>query len=133
MKTQRSEGHWGLASVGWGVTEDQLEGPSFQAATTAGEKAGQGVELRVGTQEFTDLDSQSIQSTESLEQHLALGGVGKGPRPLAKNYKVHPNTGQSASRIQLIAFVSKVDSVSRVFSQVKKEAGDRETVRGLSG
>lgn len=50
------------------VTEDPLgEGPSFQAETTAGEKVGKGVGLKVGTQEFTDLDLQSIQSSESLE------------------------------------------------------------------
>lgn len=89
------------------VTEDPLGEPSFQAETTAEEKAGKGVGLRVGTQEFTDLDSQSIQSSESLEQHLALGCVGKGPLPLAKSYEVHPNTGQGASQIRLIAFVSK--------------------------
>lgn len=66
------------------MTEDQPgEGPSFQAETRAGEKVGGGTGLRVRTQEFTDLDLQSIQSSESLEQHLAVGGVGKGPLPSA--------------------------------------------------
>lgn len=66
------------------VTEDPLGEPSFQAETTAEEKAGKGVGLRVGTQEFTDLDSQSIQSSESFEQHLALGRVEKALCPLPR-------------------------------------------------
>lgn len=81
-KGVRAIGVW--PQWGWRVTEDQLgEGPSFQAETRAGEKVGEGTGLRVETQEFTDLDLQSIQSSESLEQHLAVGGEGKGPLPSA--------------------------------------------------